>query len=112
VTLKGSYRHNRSVGEIADPAGFQHPRFLRIQPTRARRVNPPAHLEGGGIQLDNAEAAKEFLRGVEEIVIVDLVVFSKDPALRARVGLRGAAFDLVAQGIPGAGSRRGDRCRP
>ena len=36
------------------------------------------------------EAAKEILRGIEEIVIVDLGIFAKNPALRAGVGLRRA----------------------
>src|SRR5262249_25920980 len=50
-------------------------------------------------QFDDGEAAEEFLFGVEEVVIVDLGIFTKNPALRARVGLRGLALDLVAQGV-------------
>ena len=79
-----------AIGEIADPAGFEGPGFFSVEPLRAIGEDAALHLKGDGIEFDDAEAAKEFLRGIEEIVIIDLGIFAEDPALRAGVGLRRA----------------------
>ena len=93
VTLDGAF------GEIADPAGFEDPGFLGVEPTGASGEDTAAHVEGGGVEFDNGETAEEFFIGVEEIVVVDLVVFPKNPALRAGVGLRRPAFDDGAESV-------------
>ncbi len=50
-------------------------------------------------QFDDGKSAEQILLGIEEIVIVNFGIFAKDPALRAGVGLRRAALDLVAQSV-------------
>ena len=90
---------DRAAGEVADPTGLERPGFFRVQPLRAVCENTALHLEADGIEFDHAEAAEEFLRGIEDVVVVDLGVVPENPALRASVGLGGPAFDLVAQRV-------------
>ena len=97
--FKGRVATDFSVGEIADPAGFQDPGFFGREPVGARRKNAAAHIECGGIEFDDGKSAEQILLGIEEIVIVNFGIFAKDPALRAGVGLRRAALDLVAQSV-------------
>jgi hypothetical protein len=65
----------------------------------AIRENTAADVEGSGIDFHDAETAEDVLQRAEEIVIVDLGIFAKDPALRVSVGLRGTALDLVAERV-------------
>ena len=99
MTLNGRIFFDACRGEIADPAGLESPGFFRVQPLGAVGENAALHLEADGIEFDDAEAAEEFLCGIENIVVVDLGIFPENPALRAGVGLRGLALDLVAQRV-------------
>src|SRR5256885_6725958 len=49
------------------------------------------------IQLDDRESAEKILYGIEEVVVVDFRILSKYPTLRPRIGLRGAALNLISQ---------------
>src|SRR5258708_7164322 len=88
-----------AVGKISDPAAFKHPTMLRFRPPGARRENTTAQLEICRINLQHAKSTEQVLSRVKEIVIIDLVIFSKDPALRMSVRLRRPSLDLVMQGI-------------
>src|SRR5215470_380803 len=85
--------------EVTNPAGLQGPDLFSFQPLRAIGKDAALHLESDRIEFDDAEAAEEFLLGVEEVVVVDLGTFAKDPSLRTRIGLCRLAFDLVTQGV-------------
>ena len=97
--LEGRVLSDFAVGKVTGPAGFQHPGFFGSQPARARGKNATTHFKRGGIEFNDSEPAKKILCGIEEIVIVDLGIVAEDPALRPRVGLRGAAFDLVTERV-------------
>ena len=71
-----------AAAEIADPAAFESPGFLRVQPLGAIGENAALHLEADGVEFDDAESAEEFLRRIEDIVVVDLGILPKNPALR------------------------------
>src|SRR5713226_425288 len=90
---------NGADGKISHPAAFEHPNLLRLRPSGARCENAAAQMEICWINFQDAKSAEQVLRGVEEIVIVNLVVFAKDPALRMSVRLRRPSLDLVMQGI-------------
>src|SRR5260370_1441387 len=90
---------NGAVGKIPNPAAFKHPTMLRFGPSGARCKNAAAQLEIRRINFQNAESSEQVLGRIKEIVIVNLVVFSKDPALRMSVSLRRPALDLVMQGV-------------
>ena len=70
-----------------------------VGPLCAVGENASPHFEGGGIELHDAEAAEEALTRAEKIVIINFGFFAEDPSLRTGVGLRGASFNLVAQGV-------------
>jgi len=97
LDLEGLVASDSTVGEVAHPAGFENPRVFGVEPTGARGEDTAFHLEGGGVELDDTETAEEFFVGIEEVVIVDLEIFTEDPALRAGVGLGRLAFNLVAE---------------
>ncbi len=88
--MKGVYLGDDTFGKFADPAGFKSPGFFVVEPLSAVGEDAAAHLESGGVEFDDGEATEEILLGIEEIVIVDLVVFPKNPTLRTGVGLRRA----------------------
>src|SRR5258708_811565 len=90
---------NGAVGKIPHPAAFEYPNLLRLRPSGTRCENAAAQLEICWINFQNAKSTEQVLRRVKEIVIVNLVVFSKDPALGMSVRLRGPSLDLVMQGI-------------
>src|SRR6266404_473934 len=73
--------------------------MLRVRPAGSRCENAAAELEICRINFQNAKSTEQVLRRVKEIVIVNLIVFSKNPALWMRVRLRGPSLDLVMQGI-------------
>lgn len=97
--LEGRIADDGVAGEIADPTGFEEPGVLVVEPASAGGENAAADLEGGGIQFEDGKAAEEFFFGVEEIVVVDLVILAKNPALRAGVGLGRATLDDGAVGV-------------
>ena len=49
------------------------------------------------IHFDDGESAEKILRGIEEVVVIDFRIFSEYPTLRPRIGLRGAALNLISQ---------------
>src|SRR5258706_7522674 len=73
--------------------------MLRFRPAGARCENAAAQLEICRINFQNAKSTEQVLRRVKEIVIVNLIAFSKNPALRMSVRLRWPSLDLVMQGI-------------
>ena len=56
-------------------------------------------MERRRIDFQNAQSSKQVLRREEDVVIVNLVVFAEDPALRTRVSLRRASFDQISQRV-------------
>ena len=99
LDLEGLVTGDNTFGEVADPAGFEDPGAFGIEPTSPRGEDTAFHLEGGGVELDDTETAEEFFVGIEELVIVDLEIFTENPALRAGVGLGRLAFNLVAERV-------------
>jgi hypothetical protein len=97
--LEGLVADDRALVEIADPAGLEDPGVFGVEPASARGENAALHLEGGGIEFDDTESAEKLFGGIEEIVIVNLEIFPENPALRAGVGLRRLALDLVAERV-------------
>src|SRR5713226_448100 len=91
--------NDRTPREFTHPPGFQYPEFLRIRPGSAGSKDAPPDLEGHRIDFQNGKSAEQILRGIEQIVIVDFGVFSKDPALGLPVRLGRPAFDLIAQRV-------------
>src|SRR5712691_5087204 len=71
--------------------------MLRFRPPSTRCENAAAQLEIGWINFQDTKSAEQVLRRIKEIVIVNLVVFPKDPALRMSVRLGRPSFDLVMQ---------------
>src|SRR6267143_1022451 len=90
---------NRAVRKISHPTPFESPHLLALRPPRARRKDAAPHLKRRRIDFQHREPAKKVLRGVEEIVIVDFIVFTEDPSLRVGVDLRRAAFDQVVKRV-------------
>src|SRR5438552_17646969 len=83
---------DRAISKIPYPAPFEDPNSLRLRPTRARGKDSATHLKARRIKFKHRESAKEFLRGVEEIVVINLRALSENPALRMSVRMRRAAF--------------------
>src|SRR6267143_2811341 len=90
---------NGAVGEIPHPASLEHPNMLRFRPPGTRRENAAAQLEIRWINFQNAKSSEQVLGRIKEIVIVNLVVFAEDPALRMSVSLWGPSLDLIMQGV-------------
>ena len=97
--VEGRVASDGAFGKIADPAGFEDPGFLGVQPVGAGGEDAALHLKCDGVEFDDGEAAEELFGGIEEIVVVDLGIFPKNPALRAGVGLRRASLYLVVEGV-------------
>ena len=86
--------------EITDPSGFEYPETLVTVPVSACGVNAAADSKGGRIQLEDIQPSEQFMIGIEELVVVDLRVFTKDPLPAGLVvRLRWAALDLIAEGV-------------
>jgi hypothetical protein len=61
-------------------------------------MNAAGELEGVLVELEDREAAEGVLVGIEDAVVINIVVVAEDPfAISLQVGLRRFAFDLVAQ---------------
>ena len=61
-------------------------------------MNAAGQFEGCGIELEGRDVGEGVLVGIEKLVIVNGVVLAENPfAVRAQIGLRGLALDLVAQ---------------
>ena len=99
VDLEGLVAGDGSVAEVADPAGFEDPGVLGVEPAGARGKHAALHLEGRRVELDDTKTAEQFFVGIEKIVIVDLEIFTENPALRAGIGLWRPALDLVAERV-------------
>ena len=90
---------NRAIGEIPHPTPFENPDLLRFRPSRARGKDAPAHLKRHRIDFQHSEPAKKVLRRVEQVVIINLRAFPKDPALRVGICLRRTALNQVMKGV-------------
>src|SRR5439155_27110613 len=90
---------DRAISTIPYPAPCEDPNFLRLRPSRARCTAAPTHLKASRIEFKHRESAKEVLRGVEEIVVINLRALSENPALRMSVRLRRAAFDQIMKRV-------------
>src|SRR5260370_30912845 len=90
---------NGAVGKIPHPPAFEHPDMLRFRPPGTCCEKATAQLEIRWINFQNTKPAEQVLIGVKNIVIVNLVVFAKDPALRMSVRLRRSSLDFVMQGV-------------
>src|SRR5258708_13315911 len=89
---------NGAFGKTPHPPAFEHPDMLRFRPPGTCCEKATAQLEIRWINFQNTKPAEQVLIGVKNIVIVNLVVFAKDPALRMSVRLRRSSLDLVMQG--------------
>ena len=84
--------------EIANPASGEHPGVFAGLPARAGGKDAASNFKRMRIKLEDIQAAEELAVGIEELVIVDFVMFAEDPlARRLEVGLCGPAFDFIAQ---------------
>src|SRR5438477_5354982 len=90
---------DRAISKIPYPASFEDPNFLGLRPSRARGKDAPTQLKASRIEFKHRESAKEVLRGVEEIVVINPRALSENPALRMSVRLRRAPFDQVMEGV-------------
>src|SRR5258708_10600911 len=90
---------NGAVGKTPHPPAFEHPDMLRFRPPGTCCEKATAQLEIRWINFKNTNPAEQVWIGVKNIVIVNLVVFAKDPALRMSVRLRRSSLDLVMQGV-------------
>ena len=86
---------DRAISKIPYPGPFEDPNFLHVRPTRARGKDSATHLKARRIKFEHREPAKEVLRGVEEIVVINPRALSENPALRMSVRLWWTAFDQV-----------------
>jgi hypothetical protein len=96
---EGCVADDAGSGKIADPAGFKDPGLFGVEPARAGGEDAAAHLEGGGIEFEDGEAAEKFFVGIEEIKIVNLGIVTENPALGTGVSLRRLALDDGAKRV-------------
>ena len=65
---------------------------------RAFGVDAPRELEGVGVELEDRNSAEVVGVGIEDLVVVNLVILSENPlAIGLQIGLCRLALDLVAQ---------------
>ena len=89
--------HGRDV-ERAFPALFVNPAIQIVGPVGAVGVDAARDGEAGGVELKDGDVAELVAIGIEELVVVDVVVLTENPfAVGAQVGLRRLAFNLVMQ---------------
>src|ERR1700676_1210018 len=82
------------------PTLFVDPTIHAIGPVRALGMDTLSHSEAGGIELKNGEIGELISIRVEELVIVNIVMLTKNPAaIRAEIGLGRLSFDLIVQGF-------------
>src|SRR5580698_32574 len=97
-------------GEIAYPSAGQRPGVFGLHPGGARGEYSAAYLERLWIELEDAQSAEEVLIGIEKFVILNFRAFAENPLPGwLEIGLRRAAFDLVAQcvlALVGVGKKR------
>jgi len=69
---------------------------------------PPGDGKVNRVQLKDGNTGELVSIGIKKLVIVNVVILSKDPlAIRAKIGLRRLAFDLVVQRLlPFVGMRQ------
>ncbi len=90
-------RDGRAV-EGALPALFVDPAIQIVGPVGAVGMNAAGDGEAGAVELKDGDVAELVAIGIEELVVVDVVVLAENPfAVGAQVGLRRLAFDLVVQ---------------
>src|SRR5580700_2249925 len=96
--VKGAVLLNGGSLERAHPAVLEDPLLDAWLPMRAVGVNSPGQLEGGGVELEDGNSAEAVHVGIEDLVIVNLVVLAEDPfAVGLQISLWGFALDLIAQ---------------
>ena len=67
-------------------------------PVGAVGVDAARDGEARGVELEDGDVAELVAIGIEELVVVDVVVLAENPfAIGAQVGLRRLALDLVVQ---------------
>ncbi len=72
---------------------------MRLRPSRPRCEDSAAHLKRHRINFQHREPAKEVLRGVKEVVIVDFRAVAEYPALWVSVRLGRLSFDQVMKRV-------------
>ena len=66
-------------------------------------VHPARDGEAGFVELKDADIAELVAIGIEELVVVDVVILAENPfAIGTQIGLRRFAFDLDCEELPGA----------
>jgi hypothetical protein len=88
------------VVEVAVPAVLEDPGFDARLPGGAFGSDVALHAVGGGVDFVDMDADHGALGGVEVLVVEDARAFAVNPfAVRAEVGLHGAAFDLIEDAV-------------
>src|SRR4029077_2843290 len=88
-----------AVGEVSYPASLKSPYFLRVGPLRTGGEHATLHLERRGVEFDDAQTPEKILHRVKEVIVVNLFVIAKNPALGVRIGLGRAAFNMVSERV-------------
>ena len=89
--------HGRTV-QRTFPAALVFPAVKVVSPAGAVGMDAATHREVLLVQLEHADVAELIAVGIEELVVVDIVVLAENPlAVRAEIGLCGFAFDLVME---------------
>ena len=77
---------------------FIDPAIQIVGPAGALSVDAARDGEAGSIKLKHSNVTKLVAIGIEQLVVVDVVVLSKNPfAVRAQIGLRRFPFNLIVQ---------------
>ncbi len=84
--------------ERAIPSLLVDPAIQIVGPVRALGVNAAGDCKRGAVELENGDIAELVAVGIEELVVVNVVVLAENPlAIGTQIGLRRLAFDLVVQ---------------
>src|SRR5208283_4005068 len=88
------------AAQAALPSLLVNPPAHGVRPVRAIGGDAMGDLESVRIELKYGDAAEDIAVGVEELIVVNVRMLSKDPfTVGAKIGLRGLALDLVAERV-------------
>ena len=86
--------------QCAVPALLVDPAIQIFGPVSAVGMDAASDGEAGAVELEDGDVAELVAIGIEELVVVDVVVLAENPfAVGSQVGLRRLALDLVVQGF-------------
>src|SRR5690349_12595011 len=98
--VKGSIVLDRSTAEVTLPPLGTNPTLQTVLPMRPVGVDPFGQLESGRIELEHSQTAELIAIGIEELIVINVGMFSKDPfAVRIQIGLGRLTLDQVAERV-------------